>query len=545
MARPGKLFANIVGGTKRVKMACSMQIEGFLVTITAPWARAGIAFCAALFLVQAGLSARQKSLTWDEPTFIVSGLSYLQTGGFRLNAEAPPLPQYLAALPLLLIDIEQPDYASSDFNARGQVAFARHFMQANAGRIDTIATLSRFPTWLVGAGLVLLVGLFSLRLMGPVAGLTAAAVSALSPNLMAHARLATTDAACALGMFATVYVFHIAVRKSDWRWWAATGVVCGMAILSKFTSLLLGPILAILFLVELRRATLTFQQALPRLLQMTLAGVATLTIGYLGKPWLMIDGISHIYTNVTPGYQFYLLGSIYDDTVWYYYLAAILLKTPIPILLLLCISMWLLLSRAIHREVLLYCGIPIATLLIVTAFDQTNIGLRRVLPAYPFFFVAIGLTGVDHGCHPCHYLHRGLIVLCIAVAYVAFPHHLSYFNALAGGPMRGPYLMEDSNVDWGQDLPALAEWQHKNQPDTPLRLYYFGTLPPELYGLTHQPVSTNEIVSPQPGIYAISAHQLVYIRKTARQAKADIDWLEKYRPFGRAGYSIYLYRFPQ
>ena len=105
--------------------------------------------------------------------------------------------------------------------------------------------------------------------------------------------------------------------------------------------------------------------------------------------------------------------------------------------------------------------------------------------------------------------------------------------------------MEDSNVDWGQDLPALAAWQRENQPDRPLKLFYFGTLPLEIYGIRHLPIPNEEIISPQPGVYALSAHQLIYIRKTARRAGAHIDWLEKYRPFDRAGYSIYLYRFPQ
>ncbi len=545
MARPGKLSANIVGVTERVKMAHPKQTQGLRVTITVPRAHTGIVLCALLFLLQTGLSARQKSLTWDEPTFIVSGLSYLHTGVFKLNAEAPPLPQYLAALPLLLIDIERPDYASPEFEPRTQVVFARRFMQANAGRIDTIAGLSRFSTWLIGSALVLIVGLFAARLMGPVAGLTAAAVTALSPTLIAHARLATSDAACALGMFASVYAFHIAVHESDRKMWAVCGVVCGLAVLSKFTALLLGPILALFLLIEIRRGTLSLRQTLPRVLLLLLAGLATLTVGYLGKPWLLLDGISRIYTNLTPGYQFYLLGNVYDEPVWYYYLAAVLIKTPLPILLLLCIATWILLTRDDHRDILLYCGVPIATLLFITAFDQTALGPRRVLPAFPFAFATIGVTGVAHGCRSCHYLHRGLLVWCVAVAVIAFPHHLSYFNALAGGPTRGPYLMDDSNVDWGQDLPALAVWQRQNQPDEPIRLFYFGTIPPELYGITHQAVTHAEIISPKPGVYAISAHLLVYIRKTARKANADIDWLEKYRPFDRAGYSIYLYRFPQ
>ncbi len=198
-------------------------------TITAAQARTGIALCSALFLLQTVTSARQKSLTWDEPTFIVAGLSYFHTGDFVLNAEAPPLAQYLIALPLLLTDLQPPDYTSPEYNPREQVAFASRWVEANADRIETIALLSRASTWLIGSALVLLVGLFAMRSMGPLAGLTAALVAALSPNLIAHGRLAITDVACALGMFASVVTLHTAVRQNGQWAWVLVGVACGLA----------------------------------------------------------------------------------------------------------------------------------------------------------------------------------------------------------------------------------------------------------------------------------------------------------------------------
>ncbi len=39
------------------------------------------------------------------------------------------------------------------------------------------------------------------------------------------------------------------------------------------------------------------------------------------------------------------------------------------------------------------------------------------------------------------------------------PHWISYFNEAIGGPLNGPEHLLGSNVDWGQDLPYLAEWQ--------------------------------------------------------------------------------------
>lgn len=115
---------------------------------------------------------------------------------------------------------------------------------------------------------------------------------------------------------------------------------------------------------------------------------------------------------------------------------------------------------------------------------------------------------------------------------VIFPHHLSYFNLIAGGPEQGPFLLNDSNIDWGQDLPALAAWQKHNSDSEPLKLAYFGTAIPEIYGVKSQPMSIDDVENPKPGTYAISVTELVFT-----------GWLSKYKPIGRAGYSIYIFRF--
>lgn len=53
----------------------------------------------------------------------------------------------------------------------------------------------------------------------------------------------------------------------------------------------------------------------------------------------------------------------------------------------------------------------------------------------------------------------------------------------------------------------------------------------------------SELLAPQPGLYAISAHNLVFFRTIQRNEGKDADWLTKYTPVGYAGYSIYIYEF--
>ena len=127
----------------------------------------------------------------------------------------------------------------------------------------------------------------------------------------------------------------------------------------------------------------------------------------------------------------------------------------------------------------------------------------------------------------------------LALGFIALAYWL---NALAGGPARGPYWFDESNVDWGQDLPALAAWQRDHPEAGPLRLFYFGSARPESYGVKALGFDPELAADPPPGSYAISAHYLVYLRKLGRREGRDLDWLGRYEPIDRAGYSIYLYR---
>jgi hypothetical protein len=123
-----------------------------------------------------------------------------------------------------------------------------------------------------------------------------------------------------------------------------------------------------------------------------------------------------------------------------------------------------------------------------------------------------------------------------------YPDYLSYFNVAAGGPKAGPDLLDDSNLDWGQDLPALAHWQHDHPEATPLTLMYFGTSDPGAYGVDAAEMGREEIGQPRSGYYAVSAHNLVRFRALGIRTGQDLDWLRRYEPIGRAGWSIYIFR---
>ncbi len=146
-----------------------------------------------------------------------------------------------------------------------------------------------------------------------------------------------------------------------------------------------------------------------------------------------------------------------------------------------------------------------------------DIGLRHIFPVYPFLFIFLVVSAATA------YRHRPKLTTCIVTLLLfglvsettsAFPDYIPFFNALAGGSRGGLSLLGDSNLDWGQDLPALAEWQ-RNHPDRQLYLSRQGSPDPRYYGLHYIELPGSQISEPdqtmpsgQLPIYAISAANL-------------------------------------
>ena len=107
-----------------------------------------------------------------------------------------------------------------------------------------------------------------------------------------------------------------------------------------------------------------------------------------------------------------------------------------------------------------------------------NIGYRHLLPSLPFLYILAAwslsaiLAGRGHAPAPRSgipgtLVPRSLVVL--SLLWLAFetvsiaPHYLAYFNQIAGGPGNGYRVLVDSNLDWGQDLPALTRYARENK----------------------------------------------------------------------------------
>jgi hypothetical protein len=341
-------------------------------------------------------------------------------------------------------------------------------------------------------------------------------------------------------------------------WWslerpsAARGVLCGavtgLALLAKYTGLLLVPLYPLLTALAWRRRP-DRPQPTQWLGHLALLGgvafaVVGLAYGLRFRPDLYWQGIFRIYPDVNPDYLYYFWGRVSDEPFWYHAIASLLIKAPLSALLLVGLGA-VGVARARPRGASSwFLLLPPLAVLAASCFDVTNPGVRRVLPAIPFLLVFAGAA--PRALPRC----SGALLIALLVAWSAleaariFPHHLSYLNPACGGPERGPYVLDESNIDWGQDLPALAAWQRENPSPEPLQLFYFGTAEPSAYGVRSVAFDVSRVEDPPPGTVAISAHYLAGLRKLQNRTGADADWLTRYAPVAKAGYSIFIYRFP-
>lgn len=261
------------------------------------------------------------------------------------------------------------------------------------------------------------------------------------------------------------------------------------------------------------------------------------------------------------GKSSYLRGEFKQGGWWYYYLYATLVKVPLGTLLLVPLS---LLVATLNRSVRLpwidalpLLLPPLAVFVLVSSQTGFNRYFRYVVPVLPFLFIYASRVGLLFARSPfslaaspplriARAFVSGLVAWSIASSLYYWPHSLSYFNELAGGPRRGHEHLIDANIDWGQDLLYLREWIAAHPEARPLTVTYEGFFDPAVAGVDFPRTPAlapedrrGELVDQlQPGWHALSIHYL-------RHPSHMYDYLHEFEPVAMAGYSIYVYRLTE
>lgn len=513
-------------------------------------------------------SSRSDSMAVDEIVHIPAGYLHVWQGDYLFNTEHPPLLNDLAGLFAKLAKPNVPA-VPADFNGGDQWDYGDMFFYQSKNNVEKIVFFARLPFIFLTLGLVYLVFLWARALFGAKAGLLAATLTAFSPNILAHGRLATTDIGVVFFFVLTLWLLGKYLARASWAKAALLGISLGLTILAKFSGLAILPLILvfIIYFWLFRRPKL--KTGIGQFLIIILIPVLMLwavyafsmravlthppttyqsskTMGYrtisspLGK-WLVmpfdkyIQGLEILSDHNIGGHWAYLNGEVSYRGWWNYFPLVLWYKMTLAELALLTLTAGVFVAKKKFRAPPLEeCLIIVAPLffLAVSMAGKIDIGVRHILPVLPFVYIFISRLVKIQNLYikPLVWL---LIVLQIAIGLLAYPNYLAYFNQIAGGTKNGIRHLADSNIDWNQNMKRLGEYAKKNNITKVYELCWSG-YPFSYYGVESELLPT----TPVSGVVVICAQQLVVTPEGF-----DISWVLKEPPDANIDYGMYIWRF--
>ncbi len=393
-------------------------------------------------------------------------------------------------------------------------------------------------------------------------------IFALSPNLIAHGALATMELPLAAAATAIFWLFWRFLESNRRPWFWAAASVAGVAFSLKYTTIILLPILAVVWCAVRWQAGERRPIALVRrvaggmlgfvLVMLTANLVAT---GFARIPLSATTGDHPTLVRLLGGNGAKALGAVYETPLpqdwvgfatqlhhqasggpsylcgerrmkgwWYYYFVAMAVKIPLAFWPLAAMRLVLGLSgdgkTASKSQMNLLPVVFLLFLTLAAAGSSRNYGVRYLLPLAPLAIVWVSALGEIRGA-----ILPRVVVAASVVGYAAavigiHPYELTYFNAVAGGPRGGRLILSDSNLDWGQGLNSLARLQRDAPEFLDLTLYYFGDTEPSYYGVSGRCHVVNAVDdhSELPGLNSVRSEYLA--------VSASLQW----GPWGPEGF---------
>jgi hypothetical protein len=479
--------------------------------------------------------ANATSSSWDEAHHLFDGYTIWKFDDYRLNPEVPPFIKLTAALPLLHMQLKVPPNQGRQ-NQTEAFLDGKEFVFGNGG--DRVL----FPARMMCAGFALALGLLiyfaAEEMFGFVAGLFALALFVFDPNVLANGAMVTTDVGAACCFMASMYSFYRYCRKPGWVRLVVSGIALGLALSAKYTGIFLVPMLLLVAMLEgaLARDSRVLWRRVGALAVMGLMAWVVVWSFYgfrykaspegkelnpalapylaqmhdqrdarilrvIAKVRVLPEGYIWGLEN-TKETEFddpsYFWGKVYRHGNWEYFPAAFLIKSTLALLILLCLVplawRWGLRGRAREMGFLL---VPVVVYFAISMSSDMDIGMRHLLPVYPFLYVLVGAAamvlldwdvrwGWVLGVLLCW---QGLTSVRVAPAYMA------YGNEAWGGPAKVDRYLGDANTDWGQQLKAVKRYlDERHITDCWFAYFPDGSIDPEDYGVHCKQLPTTDLL---------------------------------------------------
>jgi len=450
------------------------------------------------------------SQTSDEGIHIAAAYDIVRNHDWWTDIHHPPLARFFIGL--AVADLPQPH--ASDRDTRGNellLSNDRYLHNLSRARLGNLLFL------LLG---IVFVARWAMRLFSPEVGLLAGALFAMLPPVLAHAGLATTDmAVAAMFPFALDETGRL-LEAPSWKRGVITGVAVALGVLSKYSFFVFYPVAAVVLWIASRR----FNR---RILLCAAIGIVVavvivwLAFGCSFKP--LIAGIEDVRKHNATGHRNFLFEQLNWAGWWYYFPVALFFKTPIP---------FLVLAIAGLRKRIELTLIAIAILIVVMP-SHINIGIRHILPIYaPLAILAAAAIGQARA----PVLHWILVLWLFVNGVVAHPDYLPWFNECARHPET---ILNDSNLDWGQDVLRLARYTRAHHIE-PISLLLFSSANLDRIGFGAHRVITQ--VEPVHGWFAISEMEIAIGKTHSDRVRLWLESMIAGKPYTRIGKTIRLYR---
>jgi hypothetical protein len=518
--------------------------------------RLGLVLVVLLAGVLAAVDARKDGVTADEPIHVAAGVAQAAHGSWGVNVELPPLAKEAwgrTARSAGAVETPPLSFRSLFLSARAQLF----------GTPDPLRVL--FAARLVTVAFLVALLLFTARAAGSgAAGLLAAALLAGQTALLPHGHLVTADVPAAALVAAAVWGAISLFEKPSAARLLATALATAAAIATKQTALVLLPLLPLLLVPALRmsrdrRVTRRFvlvALALPLLSVALLALILRpVTAGESGLLPTRIAGADEglgryalstlfVLRQTEAGRLSYFLGDVSASPAAAYHLVALGVKSPLPWLLLVLAGCLAAVIRApLRSRLLLFSG----AVFLVASLGGPRIGVRHLAPV-----IVLVSAGAAAALAP-PLLSRSpaafVVALLLALSPLAFGRSVGR-HGLAARLFLAPPLA-DSNLDWGQDIPRLADLASaKGIAPASLGVAYFGgDLPtfriPGCVDLLVADAALPRYVAVSRQLLLVGPETVPFAEGRPRAARVLAELKERDATFiARAGDSIDLFEIP-
>jgi putative flippase GtrA len=541
-------------------------------------------------------SMRGDSGIVDEIAHIPAGYSYDKELDFRLNPEHPPLAKAIAAAPLLFIKINN-SFSDWSWNGLNQWENGWNLLYEQGNNADQILFWSRFPIVVLFALIMIYFYKWATELYGPKAGIFALALVAFSPNMIAHARLVTTDVAASFGFLISAYYLWRYYRTPTVAALIFAGLAFGFAQLLKFSAILLIPIFGVSIIIKSiidrdknNGFWKNFWKNLKPLFWIFAIGFVLIWAAYLVFTWNTpaeierkifeinlptsgatpvrnfltnlaviplcksiahyLLGIFMVFSHAEGGHTAFLLGNFSRTGWWYFFPVAWFFKESLPIILLTFWGLIILLIKKTRDKMDAWTITLFLSIIIIywaiSMRGSLNIGVRHLLPTLPFIYLIISrfakpiFEGRFSFAKVALYFFAGWLVL---ESLFSYPKYIAYFNELRFlfGKEKHEILV-DSSLDWGQDLKRLAEYVEDNHIQS-IKVDYFGGGVPKYY--IPQAVEWHSKYGKTSGWLAVSATFYQMSKYYGPQENQEsYAYLDNLKPVSIIGDSILIFNIP-